>query len=388
MPGVLSEYELHGKQLVVMMRPWVRWVPAAAVPAVIATVVVAAPFAAGADSTLPPKSPAEVVALAAGSDELSFTGTVEQTSKLGLPELDLPGSPDRAALTQAIDLLTGTHTARVYLDGPDKARLQVMDELGERDVVRNGNDVWVYTFADNTAVHFTRPEAPEDKGQHEERVAPGEVATPADLAQKFLDAIDLSTEVTVGNDISVAGRPAYTLILAPETSGTLIESVSIAVDGATGLPLGVDITSNSQTESAFSVAFTELALEAPGSERFQPPNGATIQEETLPGHSGALPDYPPATGPEYFSDHDAHPGSVPSGWTISGTGWATVVGIEGRNAASALQGSPLLQAAEAVDGGRLISTALVNVLLTDDGRVFAGSVPLKVLLDVSASSGQ
>jgi len=29
----------------------------------------------------------------------------------------------------------------------------------------------------------------------------------------------------------------------------------------------------------------------------------------------------------------------------------------------------------AVTGGRVISTALVSVLLTDDGRVFAGAVP-------------
>ena len=37
------------------------------------------------------------------------------------------------------------------------------------------------------------------------------------------------------------------------------------------------------------------------------------------------------------------------------------------------------QATTAVPGGRLLHTALVNVLVTSDGRVFAGSVPLERL---------
>ena len=36
----------------------------------------------------------------------------------------------------------------------------------------------------------------------------------------------------------------------------------------------------------------------------------------------------------------------------------------------------LEQAAVAVPGGRLVSTSLLNVLILDDGRILAGSVPL------------
>jgi hypothetical protein len=38
-----------------------------------------------------------------------------------------------------------------------------------------------------------------------------------------------------------------------------------------------------------------------------------------------------------------------------------------------------------VEDGRLLSTPLVNVLLTDDGRVLAGSVPQQRLLEVAAA---
>jgi hypothetical protein len=38
-----------------------------------------------------------------------------------------------------------------------------------------------------------------------------------------------------------------------------------------------------------------------------------------------------------------------------------------------------------VQGGRAISTSLVNVLLTDDGRTFVGSVPLERLQAAAAA---
>ncbi|WP_235046805.1 hypothetical protein [Arthrobacter nitrophenolicus] len=64
---------------------------------------------------------------------------------------------------------------------------------------------------------------------------------------------------------------------------------------------------------------------------------------------------------------------------MTGTGWETVVGIPaaaaGGTLADSLLRDPLLsQAAVAVPGGRLLSTTLLNVLITDDGRIFAGMV--------------
>ena len=67
---------------------------------------------------------------------------------------------------------------------------------------------------------------------------------------------------------------------------------------------------------------------------------------------------------------------------MTGKGWETVVGFpaatggQGAQQAEALLKDPLLsQAAVVVPGGRLLSTSLVNVLLTDDGRIFVGMVP-------------
>jgi hypothetical protein len=71
---------------------------------------------------------------------------------------------------------------------------------------------------------------------------------------------------------------------------------------------------------------------------------------------------------------------------VTGKGWEAVIGFPaapgGQLAAwtESLLKDPLLsQAAAVVPGGRLLSTALVNVLLTDDGRIFVGMVPAERL---------
>jgi hypothetical protein len=75
---------------------------------------------------------------------------------------------------------------------------------------------------------------------------------------------------------------------------------------------------------------------------------------------------------------------------VTGTGWESVVEFPASPASAEadamLSNDPLLQqAAVAVPGGRLFSTAVVNVLFTDDGRVFAGSVPAERLLTAAAA---
>ena len=73
---------------------------------------------------------------------------------------------------------------------------------------------------------------------------------------------------------------------------------------------------------------------------------------------------------------------------LTGTGWETVVGTAAGSAAAAeplLQDPLLYQAAIAVPGGRLLSTALLNILVTDDGRIFAGMVPPEGLQAAAAA---
>ena len=63
--------------------------------------------------------------------------------------------------------------------------------------------------------------------------------------------------------------------------------------------------------------------------------------------------------------------------SVTGKGWDAVVGLPAGTAPAELTSNPqLAQALQPVSGGRALTTSLVSVLILDDGRVFAGLVPL------------
>ena len=276
------------------------------------------------------------------------------------------------------------------MDGTAKVRIQLVDRLAERDVIRRDSDVWFYSSKDNTAAHLTLPAIARDLPLPQP-VTPAH-PTPEALASQLLAAMDSSTDVKVGPDVEVAGRTAYNLVLEPRTQGTLVGRVAIAVDGQTGLPLRVSVTARDQAEPAFQVGFTSLSLEAPDDSLFSfvPPPGATVKELQVPPlpHRPVMPGSPGVVTPDQFPGGDLYqdrpvmPKPTVKKPSVTGSGWETVIGFpaavagQGPPLSDSLLRDPLLgQAAVVVPGGRLLTTALVNVLFTDDGRIFLGMVP-------------
>lgn len=347
--------------------------------------------AASASADLPSKTPQEVLALVGASDVSSFSGTIAQSSDLGLPDIsgiagsgssgsgssdsDSSGSDAASTFdaTSALELLTGSHTARVYADGADKLRVQVLDQLAERDVVRNGSDLWLYDSEESSAVHSTLPA----DGDAASADVPSTIPTPDELATRFLAAVDPTTDVSLGADTSVAGRSAYDLVLTPRTDATLVGSVSIAVDSETGMPLQVEVFARGESSPAFEVGFTDLSLDAPSASLFDftPPAGTDVTEKDLSdaGHDG--------TGPASGDAVATAGGEKP---TVSGEGWDAIVETTIGGDLSSLTSNPLFaQLATPVTGGSALQTTLVSVLLTDDGRLLAGAVPVDALQAVA-----
>ena len=375
---------------------WLRWLPAVAAPVVIAAGVLAGSIPATAGNPLPAKTPAQVLELLGSHQVRSFSGTVEQSSELGLPELPAAGKtagpPAAGGAASVIELLSGDHTARVYVDGKDNARIQVVDQLAERDVVHHGNDVWFYSSKDNSAAHLTLPAHSKDAAGPDDRQGTAGPHMPGDLAERLLARIDPTTAVSVGPDVSVAGRAAYNLVLEPRTDATLVGKVAIAVDGENGLPLAVQVTARGADKAAFRSGFTSLSLDAPDPSlfTFSPPPGSTVKELQVPDKShlpAGFHEPGMAITPEQLFSRMASGGHV----SVTGKSWETVVGLpaqaSSRSVAASLLRDPLLsQAAVAVPGGHLLSTALLNVLITDDGRIFAGMVPPERLQAAAAAA--
>ncbi|MDR6970693.1 DUF2092 domain-containing protein [Leifsonia shinshuensis] len=351
-----------------MEHRWMRWAPAVVVPVAIAAAVIVAPLAAGA-SDLPVKSPADVLRLVAASDTRSFSGTVEQSSELGLPSRPSTSSSstsDDASAANLLELALADHTAKVWVDGPTRVHVQVLDKLAERDAIRNGSDVWLYQSAKKQVAHATLPSRTAEPATPD-----ATTLTPSAMAQRFLDAVDPSTSVTLGDPVRVADRDAYDLVLTPKTDATLVGSVSIAVDGKTGIPLKVSVLARGATTPAFEAGFTAFSTDKPDASLFSftPPKGATVSEHKLPTRDGA-----------------AHPSAGHPKPTVTGSGWSTIVALPAGSApASLTDDPPVAQLTQPVDGGRALSSSLVSVLVTPDGRVLAGAVPVSALQAAAAA---
>jgi outer membrane lipoprotein-sorting protein len=341
---------------------------------------------ASASPSLPTRTAAQLLASVAQSSGTPLSGTVVETARLGIPALP---QAEGAAISPTA-LLAGSHTAHVWYDGADKARVALVGPLAETDFVRNGRDVWIWTSGANTAQHYQLPAAKPRSAAP----APGtaESVTPQKAAAQALAAVDPTTKVTVDGTASVAGRSAYELVLVPKDTRSLVGDVRIAVDSKTGVPLRVRVYARgTHTRPAFETTFTSVSLRKPGAAvfRFSPPPGAKVTNPGSPGSPGG-PGKPDAKA-------GAPDKAAPK---VIGTGWTAVVefpgvslptssptGRDNRGSATDQLGA-LRKAMTPVQGafghGQVLRTKLLSLLLLDDGRLFVGSVPPAVLEQAAA----
>ncbi len=351
------------------------WTAAVGVPVLVGAAILV-PVAASGATDLPDKTPAELLAFAADSDVTALSGTVEQSSDLGLPDLGaLAGSTDDGASAadadDLLELVTGSHTAKVYLSG-DSARVQVLDQLGERNVYVDGasDQAWFVDSETRTATQLSFPDA----RQHDTAPTDTTLPTPEAMLDQALAKLDETTDVTVGTDGRVAGRDVYELVLTPRSQDTLVGELRFAIDGETGVALSASVTARGASDPAFSVGFTQVDFSAPDASvfAFTPGDDVQVTQKDI-----ALPD----------GDHAKKPADATAP-TVFGTGWSAVAELPSRGSGALAdldpsQSAMLNSVTTAVDGGRVLQTSLLSVMLTDDGRVLVGAVPADRLVEAA-----
>jgi outer membrane lipoprotein-sorting protein len=314
-----------------------------------------------------------------------LSGTIVQDSNLGIPEVPGMGGGSSSNLSS---LVSGSHTLRVWYAGARHVRLSLLGQMGESDVIRNGNDLWIWSSSTKTASHRVLPArtATRHELQRHPMARPDagmRALTPQGAARMLLRKAGPSTRITHGANTVVADRPAWQLVVTPRTDRTLVGSVRIAVDTATHLPLRVQVFARGSHNPAFDVGYTAFDPTTPSMSvfRFNPPAGTKVTNG-----SGAL-----LGG---MTEHHAMPRThamprMHAGGTMAaqppkvvGSGWTSVV--VAHVPAGALQQATgqlgaMLQELPKVSGswgsGRLLQGTLFSALVTNDGRVAVGAVP-------------
>lgn len=394
---------------------------------------------------LPAVSAEKLLAKLAGSEVETVSGTVKISTDLGLPGLlaggvsEMGGSPfgpgaggggggkddrdsgkgDRSTADpkeRLTTLLSGTHTVRVAADGPDRQKVSLIEDAAEYSVIHNGDELWAYDSESDQAFHAEVPDEAKDgkdgrsgkdsKGHKDGHKLPdGFPTTPKEAAQELLDGLDPSTSVTVDGTTTVAGQDAYKLRLAPKASGSTIDSVTIAVDADNGAPLKFTLAPKGGGKPVFDIGFSEVSFDKPDAKTFEftPPKGTEVTEGDLGKegrsgkdmkHRGGFESGLPGISAEDFNGGDLK---------VTGEGWASVVelklpgGLLGgeKNADAKAEGLPegfnpgalLKSFGDEVSGdfgsGTVVKSRLINVLITDDGKVYAGAVTKSALVEAA-----
>jgi outer membrane lipoprotein-sorting protein len=369
-----------------------RWaVPAAAVVVTGSAIAASGMTIASAAPDLPVKTPAQLLADIASTQKIpALTGTVVETTDLGLPQL-----PKAATSSSLLSLITGSHTIKVYWQDGKHFRLAMPDTMTETDLIRNGTTGWLWDSESNTVTKFSLADH-QLTGNAAKAAAQAEAnapKTPQQAAADALAAVGPTTVVSVDSTLTVAGQPAYQLVLAPKDSRSTIGSIRIAIDGNTNVPLRVQVFAKGAPTPAFQVGYTDIEYVAPDPANFNftPPPGATFDDTTKPQAPGTKQPVVNGTFGSYGKDWltvaevpqsllsmakgGVSPSGAPSSSSSSPRGGAFAG--EGQMAINAFLGAGK-QVSGSWGSGQLIHTSLINILIVGN-EMYIGAVDPSVL---------
>ncbi len=367
-----------------------------AVPLLVVALIgglAAAPALASASRPhLARETPQRLVAGVLDAHVGAISGKVSWAPDLGLPSLGGltsgagQGTPGGGGLDPA-SLLTTAQSFRLWADG-GKQRLAATGALAETDVVRNGDQVWVWDSADQHVDHYTFAQAAGSPAG-----APPAGPDPQTVAAGLLRSLEAAgTAVTVGRPVTVAGVPCQVLRLAPADRATsTVSSVEIAVDAANSAVLRVSVRAVGQSVPALQIGFSSVSFAPPPASVFTPPKGTTTTNHVVTPRSRQLAGQPQGQWYGYApltAGSPAPVAAVPPVRTI-GHGWSSVLEVTPTAPSSSL--TALRAAAEPVSGkwgsGRLLRSSLLDMAFLPDGRVLVGFVPPAVLEADAAAVG-
>jgi outer membrane lipoprotein-sorting protein len=408
-----------------------RYLPASVVVAVIAAGAIAVPMQANAVD-LPDLTPQQVMLLMEGEVQ-GFSGTIVKTSDLGLPALEMssmmnedmaqemqdklpegfedfvPTLIEQNAITQAVELIAGTHKIRVYASS-EGLRVQVLDTMSQRDVIVNKDQFWFYDAKNATALtgaiemDVDQAKLDEAKSEAEAKLQDYaaqiqlDISNPEAVANYLMEKVSETTAVSVGKDHMVAGRTAYQLIAQPKADNSLVESVVVSVDSETGMALDVKVYSVEQEEPAFHVGFESISFEVPAASMFSftPPAGTTVETLEVPSDAKAelealkqeleASELSEEELAQLKAELEAKYADQPKP-ELLGTDWESVLylsAIPSEVPMDLLENELFADLMTTVAGGKVFSTPLMNVLITDAGEVYAGAVTISYLQEVAA----
>jgi outer membrane lipoprotein-sorting protein len=167
---------------------------------------------------------------------------------------------------------------RLWMARDGRFRLELQSERGDAQIASDGEALTVY---DASAKKVYRMELDHEKTQPKR-----EDATLADV-RKGLDRLAQAWTLSGAQPTSTAGRPTYTVRIAPKDDGGLLGAGELAWDAVKGVPLRAAVYAQGQPEPVLELKATDISF------------GAVSDADlrvTVPAGIESVDVYPPAPG--------------------------------------------------------------------------------------------
>ena len=160
---------------------------------------------------------------------------------------------------------------RLWLAGDGRARLELQSEAGDAQIVADGERLTVYDSSAKTAYTMAIP-AENDEPAHED-------PTLADV-RRGLDRLAEAWTLSGAQPSSTAGRPTYTVRIAPKDDGGRLGAAELAWDALNGVPLRAAVYAQGQDEPVLELEADDVSYGEIDDSTFdtEPPAGTRVVE--------------------------------------------------------------------------------------------------------------
>ena len=326
------------------------------------------------------------VLVRASADE-SYSGYAESNATFGLPPV--------AGLAGLTSLLNGVSKMRVWQATPDRWRVDVLSDAGERDTYQlSGGRSYIWNSGSQLLT--------EVRGRPAYRLPrPADLVPPA-LALRLLSEAGRQARYSVIAPVRVAGQSAAGLRITPSDPASTVGRVDIWADPVSGLPLLVEIFGRDSARPALQSQFFQVSRWHPDARVLTPARspGAGFTVTRASDLAGALSNLGLVALPAELAGRIRQP--VQEGFEevgVYGGGLATfvVLGVRGSAGGDLIPGAisaggtPLAVASGG--SGVVIGAPLINAVIVRPSGFFvtfllAGTVSAELLEQAAAELAQ
>jgi outer membrane lipoprotein-sorting protein len=141
---------------------------------------------------------------------------------------------------------------RLWMARDGRFRLELQSDAGDAQIASDGRRLSVYDASAKTVYRVALPEGERRKAEREPSTLAG--------VRRGLDRLARAWTLSGARPTSTAGRPTYTVRIAPKDDGGLLGAGELAWDAGKGVPLRAAVYADGSTEPVLELAATDVSF--------------------------------------------------------------------------------------------------------------------------------